>query len=333
MKDFIIKDQAYSETMEKTVVPELKRKEDVTLLEREQGRRIYCAGYKAENSRGIVLISHGFTETADKYLECIYYFLQMGFHTFCMEHCGHGRSYRLTEDLSLVHTDHYERYVKDLIFVAEYAKKICKNQPLILFGHSMGGGIAAACAAQRPELFAGVILSSPMIQPETRPVPWILAEIIAGFFTMTGKGMSYAAGQKPYRGPERFEDSASTSFARFDYYQKKRNANPLYQMSALSYGWLFSAAKLKHYLMREGWKYIQMPLLVFQAEQESFVSNKEIERFVKKVNQSGNAELVPVKHAKHEIYLSEEPVLKEYWEQIKAFCYFASTGKTPMPPV
>lgn len=319
MKDFIIKEQNYIEVMKHTVVPKLSACQEEIYLKREAEHKLYCAYYKADHPKGIVLISHGFTETAEKYQECIYYFLQMGFDTFCIEHCGHGRSYRLIEDLSLVHTDHYERYVNDLIFAAEYAKNIDKNLPLLLYGHSMGGGIAAAAAARRPELFAGLILSSPMIQPSTRPVPWIFAESIAGFFVMTGKGTSYVTGQKPYQGAERFEDSAAMSPARFAYYQKKRIANPLYQMSAASYGWLFNAAKLKHYLMSEGFRQIQMPVLVFEAQLEQFVSNKEIERYVRKINQNGNACLVKVKDAKHEIYNSGEQALRIYWESIKNF--------------
>lgn len=319
MKDFIIKEQNYIEVMKHTVVPELLACQEEIYLKREVKHKLYCAHYKTKHPKGVMLISHGFTETAEKYQECIYYFLQMGFDTFCIEHCGHGRSYRLTDDLSLVHTDHYERYVSDLIFAAEYAKNIYKNLPLLLYGHSMGGGIAAAAAARRPDLFSGLILSSPMIQPDTRPVPWILAESIAGFFVMAGKSTSYVSGQKPYQGPERFEDSASMSSARFSYYQKKRIANPLYQMSAASYGWLFNAAKLKHYLMSEGFRQIQMPVLVFEAQLEKFVSNKEMERFVRKINQNGNARLIKIKDAKHEIYNSGDQALSTYWESINNF--------------
>lgn len=61
------------------------------------------------------------------------------------EHCGHGRSYRMcsdTGDLSLVHVD-------DLLFVSRRAAEF-PELPVCLYGHSMGGGIAAAAAAQAP---------------------------------------------------------------------------------------------------------------------------------------------------------------------------------------
>ena len=50
--------------------------------------------------KGVVVISHGFTESAVKYDEVAYYFLKEGYHVYIPEHCGHGRSYRLTADPS-----------------------------------------------------------------------------------------------------------------------------------------------------------------------------------------------------------------------------------------
>ena len=72
------------------------------------------------------------------------------------EHCGHGRSYRLcsdTGDLSLVHIDDYQRYVDDLLFVSRLAAQEFPELPICLYGHSMGGGIAACAAAQEPRIF------------------------------------------------------------------------------------------------------------------------------------------------------------------------------------
>ena len=67
-----------------------------------------------------------------------------GFSVYLPEHCGHGFSYRLTEDESLVHLDSFERYVEDFIFVTKKAKRtIPGGLKIYLYRHSMGGGIAA----------------------------------------------------------------------------------------------------------------------------------------------------------------------------------------------
>lgn len=319
MKDLLVKEQNYQETMERIVGPFLRAKQSQLWLEREKGKKIYCIRYRTEPVRGVVLISHGFTESAEKYEEAVYYFLKKGFHVYCMEHCGHGHSYRLTEDLSLVHIDRYERYVEDLLFVAGKAKEENEELPLFLYAHSMGGGIGAAAAARKPECFNKLILSSPMLRPQTNPVPWKIAQIIAGICCLMGKEKEYVTGQKPYGGVERFEDSASTSEVRFACYQRKRNAEPLYQTNAPSYGWLRNAGRLNHYLRQDGWKRIAVPILLFQAENDAFVSTREQERFVKKLSRRGAVRLIKITGTKHEISHADDVIATAYWENVFSF--------------
>lgn len=305
--------------MEQTVLPYLRKRQSQLWLERKRGKKIHCMRYRAEQAKGVVLISHGFTESVEKYQEVIYYFLKKGFHVYCMEHCGHGHSYRLVKDLSLVHIDHYERYVEDLLFVAGTVKKENGELPLFLYAHSMGGGIGAAAAAREPDCFDKVILSSPMLRPKTAPVPWGLAEMIAGIYCLLGKEEDYVMGQRPYDGLEQFAESASTSEARFAYYQERRKDEPLYQINAPSYGWLRSAGRMNRYLRSTGWRRISAPVLLFQAEQDNFVSLQEQERFIRKLSSRGEAQLIRVAGTKHEIYNAEENVLEGYWEKVFEF--------------
>lgn len=296
-------------------------------MEREQIRELLLSedGYAlADEPQGVVVLSHGYTETIEKHRETIYYFLSGGYHVFMHEHCGHGRSYRLCkdrEDLSLVFVDDYARYVEDLLFVSRMAAQEFPRLPLYLYGHSMGGGIAAAAAAKGAKLFSGLILSSPMFRPSSAPLPWWLASLIAGIFCLTGQRQRYLVGHHPYDGLEQFADSAGVSEARFSYYQKKRNEEPLFQTSAASYGWLWQAVRLHRFLMRRAWRDIACPMLVFQAERETFVSNEAQERFVKKRNEweNGCAELIRVSGVKHEIFNSDMAVLEAYWTKIFAF--------------
>lgn len=319
MRELILKEKNYKETMTQNVLPYLRERQSQLWLERQRGRKIHCMRYRAEQAGGVVLISHGFTESAEKYQEVIYYFLKKGFHVYCMEHCGHGRSYRLVQDLSLVHIDCYERYVEDLLFVAGTAKKENEALPLYLYAHSMGGGIGAAAAAREPHCFEKLVLTSPMIRPKTEPVPWCLARLIADIYCLLGKEEDYVMGQKPYGGLEQFAESASTCEARFAYYQERRKDEPLYQINAPSYGWLRNAGRMNQYLRREGWKQISAPVLLFQAERDDFVSLREQERFVRKLRGRVEAQLVKTVGTKHEIYNADETVLADYWERVFEF--------------
>lgn len=319
--DMILPEEQYAKMMETVVEPYLAKRMTTEYCERECGKRIFYARCLTDQPKGIVIISHGYTETVEKYLENIYYFLRGGYHVFMPEHCGHGRSYRMCSDagdLSLVHVDDYRRYVDDLLFVSHKAAAEFSELPVYLYGHSMGGGIAAAAAAQAPGFFAKVILSSPMIRPSSEPVPWCLAGMIAKFFCIVGKKERYVMGNQPYSGPELFADSASVSEARFDYYQKKRSQETLFQMSAASYGWLWQAACLNHFLQRKAWREIACPVLVFQAECDTYVSKKEQDRFVRKLShcKKGIAKLVRVSGVKHEIFNSGTEVLERYWFKV-----------------
>ena len=180
MEKVIIQDQDFKEKMKNLVEPYLAVRKSELWPERETGRKIHCMRYRTDNPIGVVMISHGYTETAEKYKEIIYYFLKAGYHVYMPEHCGHGYSYRLTEDLSLVYVDSYKRYVEDFLFVSRIAKEENSNLPMFLYGHSMCGGIAAAAAAQSNDLFHKVVLSSPMIRPLTGKVPWRTSRLIAG---------------------------------------------------------------------------------------------------------------------------------------------------------
>lgn len=320
----ILPEEGYGERMETVVEPYLAKRKKEGFCEREKGKRIFYVRCLADRPKGVVIISHGYTETIDKHWENIYYFLRGGYHVFMPEHCGHGRSYRMCsdkKDLCLVHVDDYQRYVEDLLFVSRMAAREFPQLPLFLYGHSMGGGIAAVAAAQEPELFSGLILSSPMIRPKSAFVPWPLACLTAGILCMTGRKERYLAGNHPYDGKEQFADSAACSEARFAYYQKKRKEEPSFQMNAASYGWLWQTARLNRYLQRKAWRQIICPVVVFQAECETYVSKKEQEKFTAKLNWCSRkgARLVRVSGAKHEIFRSGTDILERYWRRIFHF--------------
>lgn len=323
----ILKDDNYALQMENQVLPLLNRKKETIWLPREDNpqQKLYCARYTSpraeEKWRGIVIISHGYTENSEKYREVIYYFLKMGYHVYIPDHCGHGRSYRLTDELFLVHIDRYERYVEDLLSVAHCAESDYGTLPIYLYGHSMGGGIAAAAVAASPNLFKKVILTSPMIRPDTRPLPWKLAAFIARIACMLGRSAHSLPTGRPFDDSETFELSSAMSRARFDYEQDIRRAEPLFQNTCGTYRWTLSAAKLHRFLMRSAWKRIRIPLLLFQAENDYIVSGKAQYQFLQRINRRHKAPtwLIKVPDSKHEIYNANYETLVKYWTKIFRF--------------
>ncbi len=376
MNQTIIREEDFLQKMKDEVLPYLNARRTILRVRRKTGQEICCERYMADEPRGIILISHGFTDSAGKYAEIIYYFLRKGYHVYIPEHCGHGRSYRLTDDLSLVHIDRYERYIEDFLAVARLihknanmisaaatskantvfsappqndssiSAKDCSESnnpaeiahhttetnaseehdaktvlPLYIFAHSMGGGIAAAAAARKPELFDKVILTAPMIRPLTGSVPYHLAAAITAFHCKTGKGQDYVAGQKPYSGPEDFAYSASLSRPRFEYCQEIKSLNPLCRTSAASNGWLNAAICLSRELTLCSWKAANFPMLILQAEQDSFVSADAQNTFARLRNRKnpGSTVLKQIPGSKHEIFNSSDETTKRYWREVFSF--------------
>ena len=151
MRTRVLQEKNYAERMQNGVEPYLAAHAEEFYWERESGHPIHVLRYRAFRPRGVVVISHGFTENAEKYKEIVYYFIKEHFHVYLPEHCGHGKSYRLVEDPSLVYVDSYHRYVEDLLFVARKAKAQACGLPLVLYSHSMGSSSGRQSAASVPE--------------------------------------------------------------------------------------------------------------------------------------------------------------------------------------
>lgn len=311
----------YKTKMEQVIEPFINQYRKEFYMEREGERQIYCLKFRLPSPKGVVLISHGFTENEMKYKEVFYCFLKRGYSVYFMEHCGHGRSYRLVTDLSMVYVDRYQRYVHDFLLLAHLAKGENPCLPLYLFGHSMGGGIAAAATTHEPKLFQKVILSSPMIRPYTAKFPWREVKVLSKAACVAGKSRQYLMGHGPYEGPKPLEKSSSMREDQNHYYQEIRANEPLFQTSGASYGWMRMAVKLYQYLYKNAPKRIRIPLLLFQAENEHLVSNKEQIRFVLRMRKAGNvnARLVRVPGAKHEIFNGTKEIRRRYWKKIFLF--------------
>ena len=283
--------------------------------------KLHVQRYLADDPRGVIVISHGFTEAAPKYDELIYYFLQAGYHVYIPEHCGHGMSYRLTGDPSLVYVDTWRRYVRDFLKVCRYIRKSHPDLPLDLFAHSMGGAIGGIAAAWEPQWFNRIILNSPMIRPLTGKIPWPVAVAIAEEKRLTGKGESYVAGKKPYSGTGTFEKSSATSKPRYERYSRMRQKYKELQTCSPSYSWLWASAKMSWYLRFHAWKEFAAPVLVFQAEDEDLVSVRALRRFAKNINDHGmtTCEYACLPGTKHEIYSSDDNTMSLYVNKILDF--------------
>lgn len=269
--------------------------------------------------RGVVVLCHGYTETCTKYHEMIYYLLRHGYHVLAFDHRGHGRSFRETKNPSKVHASDFDaEYVSDLnLLMQKVVRKAFPGLPLFLYGHSMGGCIAARYIELYPEVFTRCILSSPMLGIKTRGVPLILTRALARFMKCIGLGQRYIIGMHNFRPDETFETSSSTSRARFDRYNEIRKATPELQLSGGDYSWLYAALSASsRAASRAETAKIKTPLLLFEAENDVHVPRRRIAAFCRRLP---SALYRTYTGTKHEIYSSPDAVAKAYYEEILRF--------------
>ena len=314
----LIEEKDYARTMEALVEPglaALRREIEVPVT----GGSLHAEAYEPEDARAAVVVLHGYTESCEKFREMIWYFVRDGFAVYTYDHRGHGRSARAVADTSITHVDRFDDYLRDMERVMEdVVLPETAGMRRTLYAHSMGGAIGALTLIEHPDWFDRAVLTAPMIAASSAPFPRKLAQAIAAAICLAGKAKERAFVGKPFDAQsETFENSFSTGRARFDYYEQKRVRHAHLQNCSPSYGWLRESLGVTDRLLKpQNAAKIKTPLLLCQAGMDTIVLLPEQERFV---SQAAGAKLRRFEGAKHEIYGSDDAVMREYVPAVLSF--------------
>ncbi|MBR3595914.1 MAG: alpha/beta hydrolase [Clostridia bacterium] len=319
-RDYFISEENYKSSMQETVEPYLRECARDGYFEALDGKKIHYVFYKAASPVGNMTISHGFTESAEKFREMCYYFLRMNLNVFIIDHRGHGLSHRHNDDLQVVHIKNFDQYINDLqSLVKKVILKEAPGLPMYLYSHSMGGAIAVQHLQTHPGVFEKAILSAPMIKARTAGIPEGIAKFAARTFIMFGKEKNKVMGYKPFNPERTYEESHDTSEQRFCYYHEKRKADQYIQTSAPSYRWVSEAIRVsKLNLDTARNSRIKAKVLLCQPEEDSSVFSDKEDEFIKLVK---NGKLIKFTNCKHEIYMSVDNTVKEYLDTIENFLF------------
>lgn len=270
---------------------------------------------------GAIVISHGFTEFAEKYNELVFYFLMAGYSVCVLEHRGHGHSARDVDSPSLVWIDDWRRYVADLaVFAQNVGQEYAGDQPLNLFCHSMGGGIGAALLERYPTLFDKAVLSAPMIAPRTGMPMW-LTRALVDLMCALGLGRRRVFGQKPFTGELDLSQYELSSEARERWYHQLRCAETDYQTYCATFDWVRQAMRLNRAVLDpKACAEVETPILLFQAGHDVWVRNRPQNEFIRRVQDGGcYARLVRIEESQHEVFSMPNAVYGPYLKQILDF--------------
>ncbi len=313
----LLPEKGYSTVMNQMIIPGLEPFHESGMLEVTPGFPIRWDYYTVPDARGSIIISHGFIESGFKFIEMVYYFRQMGLNVCTVDHRGHGYSYRGVKDTSVTDAERFYDYVDDLHGVVTQILMKKGTAPYLIYAHSMGGAIAATYLKQHPGIFSGALFNAPMIRAQTGGIPLPVAGAIAKTAILCGKGEKMVFVHKFYDPEEKFEDSAATSRARFDWYSGIRRDHPHYRNNGASYKWLRETVKICQELTgKDGAKGIGIPCIFYIAQKDTFVVSSEIRTFASKIP---HAHTVTIPASKHEIYRSGNQALTIYLNSIEDF--------------
>ncbi len=125
------------------------------------GVQLHCVEHPVINSHGTVLLVHGLGEHSARYDHVAQVLNRSGLSVVRYDHRGHG----LTPGRR-GHIPGYETFLDDLSLVVKNVIERHPHQKIVLYGHSMGGGIVANWALRRfdaswQDHINGVVLSAP----------------------------------------------------------------------------------------------------------------------------------------------------------------------------
>lgn len=317
-EDYLVLSEAYQRVMDEYVIPELKGIRRDTFVLGARGDRIFCSCFDVQDSRGTVVILHGFTESVEKFDELIYSLVKHHYSVCAYDQRGHGRSAHAEglPDDSVTHVDAFDEYVRDLEQVLDQVVSKMPA-PYLLFSHSMGGAVSALYLEGHAEPFERAVFCAPMIACDRGGLPMLLAKGICLFPCAVGRGKARNFIAKPYAGPEDFETSCASCKERFERYNRFRAEHREFQNSGPTYRWTLEALRVTARILAPGAvEKIRIPVLLYTAGKDNMVLPEQQRLFVERLPK-GKQVLVP--GAKHEIYFSEDDVLFPWWRQILAF--------------
>jgi alpha-beta hydrolase superfamily lysophospholipase len=127
-----------------------------------------------DDPAAVVVLIHGFVEHSGRYAEVAAELNRHGYAVCAMDLRGHGKS-----EGPRVFVRSFDQYLADVELFLGRVREREPDKPRFLFGHSMGGTIAALLVATRSLDVRGLVLGAPACQVGGRVFP--LLRHLAGF--------------------------------------------------------------------------------------------------------------------------------------------------------
>lgn len=137
-------------------------------LTTHDGCRLFTQRWCVNPPRAAVVLVHGYAEHAGRYAHVAAHLNRHGVSMYAYDQRGFGRS-----EGRRAYVASFDRLLDDLRHVLDRTRRRLPDVPLFLFGHSMGGAVAALYAIERNPAVRGLILSSPSVEVNKDIAPFL----------------------------------------------------------------------------------------------------------------------------------------------------------------
>ncbi|KAJ3147678.1 hypothetical protein HDU86_007926 [Geranomyces michiganensis] len=279
-------------------------------------------------SKNTIVLVNGHSETFTKYRELIWDFNQNGFNVLTWDHRGQGFAGRIECTPNyLSDVDEFQNYRADMqTVISETKKTVTAGHNLMLWAHSMGGGVAAGFMEQYPSTFSAAVLSAPMLEINTAPYPGIAAFPIAEIVELFGK-CNLAPGQTAApTTPDFTTSTAQSSKLRYDLTRGEYLKFPETQLGGTTARWIEEAMSgIAGYVVKAS--AVKTPVQLHTAGKDTYVKPGGQNVFCNGIKVLGVTIAKPAASCKqitwaesqHEVWAEVDSIRKPYMDSVITF--------------
>ena len=137
-------------------------------MKTEDGLGLYAVEWIPEGEmRGAICLFHGLGEHSGRYEHVAEFMNRNGYGVLAIDLRGHGNS-----EGQRGHSPGIEGMLNDLDLLINYATEKYSDQPLFLYGHSLGGNLVLHYGLKRSPLVNGIVITSPFLRAAFEPAAW-----------------------------------------------------------------------------------------------------------------------------------------------------------------
>lgn len=138
------------------------------------GQKIFAQAWVPDQAQGVVALVHGLGEHSGRYAHVARRFNQEGLAVIAVDLPGHGKTEGKRGEASfddcLIEIDH----------LLDEARRRFPNQPVFLYGHSMGAALTLKyLLARQPKINGAIVTSPPLAAVAVDPVKFNLARVFS----------------------------------------------------------------------------------------------------------------------------------------------------------